>query len=137
MAWSEAARRAALEARRRNKKKKFVHYPVNTDRAANPAMRKMLAADLRSIRAGAEDHFNARYPGANYDKFVKNTVASAVRSTQARNFLRKSKGGYTKIGRHYYDNVSGQRRRTPGSHLTAAQHGENLKKMGFKKRGLN
>jgi hypothetical protein len=81
MAWSDAARKAALEARRMHahqKKMHVDHLPIVNTLGARP----QIAADLRAIRSGT---------GFKSYASKSAVMEMAVKATNLRNFKRQAK----------------------------------------------
>ena len=94
MAWSDAARAAALEARRRHRhtyvafKAEAANAPVLNKhlRLASPTMRKQLATKLRVMRSGKVKNYGGFHSSVSSPLGV---ISMAVLSTKARNAIKK------------------------------------------------
>ena len=94
MAWSDAARAAALEVRRAHMKVKaegFKHLrglPLAREVSTNTAWRKGLADKIRGMRAGTYMVESVRTGKGTWQRHA---IAQAVVSTGFRNIMRKAK----------------------------------------------
>ena len=94
MAWSEAARKAALEARRAHSKAKGKYGKGSGTlgqrswaKYATPKARQSLATAIRNMRAGRTSGSFNSYSASG----LNGKMAMAVQSTRARNYLRLRK----------------------------------------------
>ena len=94
MAWSDAARAAALEVRRAHMKVRaegFKHLrilPLAQNVSVNVAWRKELANRIRGMRAGTYNVESVRMGKGTHQRHA---IAQAIVSTGFRNIMRKAK----------------------------------------------